>query len=78
MLCRCECGAANCTGWLGTSRDAEPARQPMQTALDDSDDDMLDELYESDADGGFTKVAQLDMPVRSAACMHAHMCLLAC
>ena len=53
---RCECGAANCSGWLGGNR-----QQRLDVfALADSDEDGVENgLYEADGYGGVTKVQQL-------------------
>jgi hypothetical protein len=54
---RCECGSANCSGWLGGSDKPSHA----ELALDDSEDEAEGHMYESDEDGGFTKVQQLSL-----------------
>ena len=55
-VCRCECGAANCSGWLGDS--SKPAQASMD--YDDSESASDGSLYEEDGDGGYIKVAQLE------------------
>lgn len=70
-MCRCECGAANCVGWLGGRSAAQRAHESMR----DSDDDAAEgAIYIDEGAEGATKVQQLGagptLPTVRTPCSH--------
>lgn len=67
--CRCECGAANCTGLLGT---VAKGAQVHEMFADSDDDDMATGLFDVDEDGTLIKVTQLPELMQACFCTTMH------